>query len=195
MTVYTLQSSKTPKAFNQCHFSSGLVKAVLIICSASFENCCSLNKEVTSTMLQAQYLIAWISTFFKAYVQRSLAGSHHGEQAVTWESRTGSGSKIQERKEKKKGVTISNRGRNRVFLSFPDTMNLTFSISCFLILSTLLSAVQYMLKILSWKMVFCTSEQLLKGILLELSVWKSTLAFHIHLAKRNSTHCSTYKAI
>lgn len=78
-------------------------------------------------------------------------------------------------------------------LSFPDTVNLTFSVSCFLILSTLLSAVQYTLKILSWKMIFCTLEQLLKGILLELSVCKSTLAFHIHLAKCNSAHCSPVK--
>lgn len=65
---------------------------------------------------------------------------------------------------------MSNRGRNRVSLSFPETVNLTFSVSCFLILSTLLPAVQYALKILSQKMVFCTWEQLLKGILLELSV-------------------------
>lgn len=59
MTVCTLQSSKTPKASNQYRFSSGLVKAVLIICSAPFENCCSLlqiNKKVTSVTLQAQYL-------------------------------------------------------------------------------------------------------------------------------------------
>ena len=74
------------------------------------------------------------------------------------------------RKGKKKSVTVSNRGRNRVSLSFPDTVNLTFSISCFLILSTLLSAVQYAVKILSWKMLFCTLAQLVKGILLELSV-------------------------
>lgn len=59
MTVCALQSSKTPRAFNQYHFSSGLVKAALIICCAPFENCCSLlkiNKRVTSVMLQAQYL-------------------------------------------------------------------------------------------------------------------------------------------
>lgn len=74
------------------------------------------------------------------------------------------------RKEKKKSVTITNRVRNRVSFSFPDTVNLTFGVSCFLILSTLLSAVQYALKILSWKMIFCTLEQILKGILLELSM-------------------------
>lgn len=59
MTVCTLQSSKTPRALNHYHFCSGLVKAVLIICCAPFENCCSLlkmNKKVTSVMLQAQYL-------------------------------------------------------------------------------------------------------------------------------------------
>lgn len=53
MTVCTLQSSKPPKALKQYHFSSGLVNAVLIVCSTCFEIFCSvlkINKKVTSVM-------------------------------------------------------------------------------------------------------------------------------------------------
>lgn len=91
---------------------------------------------------------------------------------------------IQALKQRKKKSVIRERTE---FPSFSDTLNLTFSISCFLISRTLLSTVQYTLKTLPWKMVSRTLEQLLKGILLAASLRKHTPAFHIHLAKCNST--------
>lgn len=67
MTVCIPQASKTPRALNHYNCSSGLVRGVLIICSAPCENCCSfleLNKKGTMSTVLTDVR----STLFKAHV-------------------------------------------------------------------------------------------------------------------------------
>lgn len=88
------------------------------------------------------------------------------------------------KKKKTKSKTVIREGTVTLFSWYSE---FDFQYILFSHFSTLLSTVQHTLKTLPWKMVSHTLEQLLKGILLAVSVWKRTPAFHIHLAKCNST--------
>lgn len=114
-------------------------------------------------------------TFFKGCVQKALPNLHQTAKLSAGEIEL-----VQALKSRKKA--LSNKGRNRVTL-FSWCSEIDFQYILFSHFSPLLSTVQYTLKTLPWKMVSHTLEQLLKGILLVISVRKHTPAFHIHLAK------------
>lgn len=139
MTVCTLQSSKPPKALKQYHFSSGLVNAVLIVCSTCFEIFCSvlkINKKVTSVMHRHS-----IYRHKQYFLQSSHAYPHQG---YITESKLSVGRielvhALIYRGGNKALLSVVGEGTEIPF-SFPNTGTLSFSISYLLILSTLLSA-------------------------------------------------------